>query len=211
MTWLRLEAAFFSHPSTVAVGFWGSQVFLAGITMSKLHNWRGCIPKGHFTPDIIAHHLHLVTERNGVKQLQTGLRLCVENGLLVEDATHYVIPGWRKYQPDPTGSQRQEKFRSADKVRRAKEKAAGRNGDKRPTPSVTPRLLPTEEGGVPPAPSGPRESLPIASPPTSLPASRIGTPRDDLPELDENDPKVQFWRKAIADGRAKRPGQGGAS
>lgn len=45
----------------------------------------------------------------------------------------------------------------------------------------------------------------------SLPASRIGTPRDDLPELDENDPKVQFWRKAIADGRAKRPGQGGAS
>lgn len=151
MTWLRLEAAFFSHPSTVAVGFWGSQVFLAGITMSKLHNWRGCIPKGHFTPDIIAHHLHLVTERNGVKQLQTGLRLCVENGLLVEDATHYVIPGWRKYQPDPTGSQRQEKFRSADKVRRAKEKAAARNGDKRDAPSVTPRLLPTEEGAAPSA------------------------------------------------------------
>jgi hypothetical protein len=211
MTWLRLEAAYFSHPQTLAVGFWGSQVYLAGMTMAKLHNWRGCIPKGHFTPEIIARHLNLVTVSNGVKHVGDGLSLCVKHGLLVEDATHYVIPSWRKYQPDPTSNARQEKFRSASKVRRAKGGVTGRNGDKRYTPSVTPRLLPTEEGGVPPAPSGPRESLPIASPPASLPASRIGTPRDDLPELDENDPKVQFWRKAIADGRAKRPGQGGAS
>lgn len=151
MTWLRLEAAFFSHPSTVAVGFWGSQVFLAGITMSKLHNWRGCIPKGHFTPDIIAHHLNSVTERNGAKQLQDGLRLCVDHGLFVEDATHYVIPGWRKYQPDPTSPERQEKFRATAKVRRAKAGVTVRNGDKRSAASVTARLSPTEKGGSPSA------------------------------------------------------------
>lgn len=195
MTWLRLEAAFFSHPSTVAVGFWGSQVFLAGITMSKLHNWRGCIPKGHFTPDIIAHHLNAVTERNGAKQLQDGLRRCVESGLLVEDATHYVIPGWRKYQPDPTGSQRQEKFRSADKVKRAKDKVTDGNGAKRGSASVTPRLSPTEKGGASLAPSGTPAPLPeMRAMPDADPrivahfravreASKAGLPVPKLPEF----------------------------
>jgi hypothetical protein len=177
MSWVRLESAFFSHPQTLAVGFWGSQVFLAALTMSKLHNWRVCIPKAHFASDTIAHHLNLVTDRNAAKQLRDGIALCVKHGLLVDDTTHYVIPSWGKYQPDPTNSQRQEKFRATSKVRRAKKKVTGSNGYDRNHASVTARVLPSEEQGTPSALPGAGAAFPSAGEEPRSYADRLASVR----------------------------------
>ncbi len=129
MSWLRLEDAFFQNPPCVLAGWNGKVVFLAALTMSKLHDWRGALPKDEFTPEIITVHLglppvtvcHCDTPAqlcHCYRALQDGIEACARVKLIEDDGSRYVIRRWQKYQPDPTSAERQRK-RRAEKKRNA--------------------------------------------------------------------------------------------
>lgn len=162
MSYLRLKCSYFSHPDTLAVGFWGSQVFLSAVVMAKSHGWRGIVPMALFTPEVVARHLNLVTERNAIKLLTDGLAKCIEHQKLVIDGTDYVIPTWEDFYLDRTNRSRQAKYRSTHRVRATKKKVTGRNGD---TPSRNGSNSSSSFGttGPPLAPAG----TGAASPPKS--------------------------------------------
>lgn len=127
MSWLRLEAAFFQNPTLIRAGWDGTVVFLAAMTMSKLHGWDGAVPKEEFDEAIIRRHLGCHSDIN----IDAGIAGCLRAGLFTEDATHYAIRNWRKFQPDPTAADRQRRSRANRTDENASQDVTVTNGDNR--------------------------------------------------------------------------------
>jgi len=115
MSWLRLDAYFFQDESILDVGLDGAIVFLAAITMAKLHDCRGGrLKASRLTPRSIRHHLGLNrNDRNSDVRYSEAVKCCVDVGLLEleEGGRHFVIAKWEKYQSDPTNAARQKRHR----------------------------------------------------------------------------------------------------
>lgn len=103
MSWIRLDDALFqddwynglSDPSKLA---WIHLLLLANRN-------RGTFRKS--SPKLLAKNINL--NENSVAEM---LKSALENGkILLIDPKTYAIKSWRKYQPDPTNSERQKRFR----------------------------------------------------------------------------------------------------
>lgn len=143
VSWLRLQSDYFVNPTTMRAGWEGSIVFLAAMTMSKLHGWDGALPRDEFVTDTVKRHLGCHSDFDFDK----GLTACLRCGLLTEDATHYQIRNWRKFQPDPTAARRK-------REQRARERKSQRHSDDRESrPTGRDR---TRQEEPPPPPQGGR-------------------------------------------------------
>ncbi len=142
--WVRLNAATFQDARLIRAGFWGGLVWVAALTMAKLHGWRGGrVPKDEFDVSLISHHLNAVTVAGVTQSIEEGIASLVRVGLLEDDGTYWQIRGWAKYQPDKTGAERQGRHRAknaekarvtvrngsnADETRRDETKTSSPNG-----------------------------------------------------------------------------------
>ena len=128
MTWLRLEAAYFSNPAMIRAGWDGKIVFLALMTMAKLHN----LTHGEFEKDdcdvtVLRAHIGVPESRHSDEQLRAGLQACIRVGLIEETETTYKVRAWSKYQIDPTAKERAKKHREKKKREKASQNATLRN------------------------------------------------------------------------------------
>lgn len=113
MSWLRLDAAYFSNPKIIDAGWDAAVVFLACLTMVKMHGWRaGAIGRSAMRPRILRRHLGLPERCHSDTDIENAIGELVRVGLLAEDENGYVVTGWSKYQPDPTATKRKRKSRS---------------------------------------------------------------------------------------------------
>lgn len=108
--WLRLDAAVFSDSRIRACRPLGVTVWIALLTLSKLHGWDGECPAGRVTGSALADYIGL-PEDQAESVERTLVRLKAE-GLLARDGASLIIPEWRRFQPDPTAAARQAKWRA---------------------------------------------------------------------------------------------------
>lgn len=121
MSWLKLDAAYFQNPAMIRAGWDGKIVFLALISMAKLHGcWGGLIAKDDCTPEVLRAHLGAPESRHSDEQLRHGLASCLRVGLIEEpedNPNHYRVRAWSKHQIDPTAAKRAKKYRDSKRKR----------------------------------------------------------------------------------------------
>lgn len=177
--WLRLDAAVFVEPrvSSVCPPF-GALAWIAILTMSKLHGWDGECPAGQVTGRALARHVGAV--KSWGLRFDEALKGLEAGGLLRREGDVLFIEEWRKYQPDPTGAERQSRWRDRNARRNAvtvtnvtNGDVTGRDGRDGRDVQEPPPIAPPPE---PPAPAEPEagpseESLPRPSTPGYLSSS----------------------------------------
>jgi len=92
--WLRLDAAFDSHPDVKAAGFWGSTVYLALLRTSALFDLDGSLPAKYASGAYVAAILGIPIEH-----AEGGLESASSAGLIHrDDAGTVAITGWERFQ-----------------------------------------------------------------------------------------------------------------
>lgn len=127
--WLRLDAAFFQSPKLVRAGWNAKIVMLALLTMCKQHDGDGYVTLDDVTAEVISHHLG-VTLR--VEDVDEGVARLQEVGVLSiseDDANHFYITNWNKYQGDPSNAERQARWRKRQKTKKPVTLRNVSNGD----------------------------------------------------------------------------------
>jgi len=123
--WIRWEAAYPFNPRTLRMGWEGTVLFPFVASMAKLQGHAdGMIPAEDLTPEVLS----IYTGGMPTDRIAEGLRQLFDVGYLVGHGAEVEIPAWRKFQGDPTASDRKRKQRDRDR------KVATHG---RPTPDVT--------------------------------------------------------------------------
>jgi len=171
MTWLRLEAAYFSNPAMIRAGWDGKVVFLALLTMTKLHHARdGSLDHEDCEPEVLRAHLGTNEQRHSDEQLRHGIAACVRVGLIEDDGSRYTVRAWGKHQIDHTAPERSKRYRDKKKAERDVTPRHGNHGDRTGqdrTGQRTPNPL-SKGGGLPsasspePDPEAPRPAAAVA-------------------------------------------------
>lgn len=101
--WIRVEAAIASDAKMVRAGMLGGLVFRALLEMSKLHGWRGVIPKGDIDGLILWRYLNAGPGEATPEQLEAAFQRVIDVGLVTPlKGDGYVICSWAKHQKDAT-------------------------------------------------------------------------------------------------------------
>lgn len=137
MSWLRFDALTFQDKHVRRSGRSGRLVFIAALTMTKAHAWqsrneeRGFLPEDDFTPEEIAVWYAEGGSEEAVKFYEIGLLACLKEGLLVRcsNTPGYLVPNWRRYQPDPTSAERTARY---ERKQREKKRSPHREAREEP-------------------------------------------------------------------------------
>lgn len=184
MTWLRLQAAYFSNPTSLRAGWDGKVAFLGVMTLAKLHGMRkGVVPMADCEPEVLRAHLGCPQDRHSDEQLRHGIESCVRAGLLIPDGTDYHIKSWSKFQIDATAPERSKRYRDKKKRHSDDTSRNGNHGDIR-----TSRTSRTSRSGT----SGPPGTT-TPQPPTSG-----GNGSDPSPEPQKGLDWQTAWQACLA-------------
>lgn len=127
MSWLRLDALTFQDRSVRRAGRSGRLVFLAAVTMTKAHLWispneeRGYLPSKDFNAEEIAVWFGEVGD-DAVAFYEQGIAACLREGLIESRDGGFIVPNWRRYQPDPTTAERTARYEKKQREKAHSEK-----------------------------------------------------------------------------------------
>lgn len=138
---------------------WGQSEWLADLSPESRLVWVEvlCHVKAHGHDGAVKAPGHAAFARvTGVTRdaVDTLVRAATEHGALAIEEGEWVVTGWRRYQGDPTGKQRQRRYRQRQKEVTESEDVAPVTGVTRHTRSVTPTETETETIKPPIVPQG---------------------------------------------------------
>jgi hypothetical protein len=113
MPWIRLQTDFHRRPKLKKAGYWARAVLQTITMIAKDSDHRGGkLSDDYWDAEYIAEFMGLTDHDDYIRG---GMSKCVEAGFVVPGPGHITIPGWKKYQIDPTASDRKAKQREKEK------------------------------------------------------------------------------------------------
>ena len=196
MSWLRWEATYDTHPDVMEAGWEAAVTFERVARMVKLHGDGGVLP-------VKCWSARWLSRTTGVPEdvLTRGMAACLSSTLLRPHESGGVeIPGWRRYQPDPSKTERQARWRAGVRDR---DGIADVDGGRRLHPSLPSRderdddIRPVLSGQVDRVPSEIR--VPPEGEAADPAAEPAGPPAGAPPEVKSEPPRERRRHRVGAD------------
>ena len=173
--WLAVDALIDRDPKIKRAGPWACVAFLGVLRLMKRSGARGGVVSDDLlTPENLADELGF-TDRQDIERLAGGLAACFEVGLLTRGDDLVWAPGWRDWQTDPTGAERQATRRERLKESREsrESRVTGVTGEETPDPDRVSSGRPSETHAV----AGPSEPERRSAIEANAPGPRTRKPR----------------------------------